>query len=98
MDLPMLSRRVVSAITGVYVVAVIVGGISVLNVLRLAEKHIDRGEELTRWSKAQIVVGHFFVQNGYFLLALSSFVLISLWVAVGVLGAFRNRSLDRGTD
>ena len=38
---------------------------------RRAEKHIDRGEELTQWSKVQILVGHFFVQNGYFLLALS---------------------------
>ena len=94
----MLSRRVVIAITGVYAVGVIVGGISVLNVLRLAEKHIDRGEELTRWSIMQIVVGHFFVQNGYFLLALSSFILLGLWVAVGVLGAFRHRFPDRGND
>jgi hypothetical protein len=98
MDLPILSRRVVSAITGVYVVGVIVGGISILNVLRLAEKHIDRGEELTAWSKVQILGGHFFVQNGYFLLALSSFVLISLWVVVGVQSAFRQRSPDRGND
>jgi hypothetical protein len=94
----MLSRRVALAITGVYVVGVIVGGMSVLNILRLAEKHVDRGEALTQWSKVQILVGHFFVQNGYFLLALSSFVLISLWVAVGALGAFRHRSRDRGSD
>jgi hypothetical protein len=33
----MSSRRVVLAITGVYVVGVIVGGISVLNILWLAE-------------------------------------------------------------
>jgi hypothetical protein len=51
-------------------------------------EHVDRGEALTRWSIMQILVGHFFVQNGYFLLALSSFVLTSPWVVVGVQGAF----------
>ena len=94
----MSSRRVVIAITGVYAVGVIVGGISVLNVLRLAEKHIDRGEQLTQWSKVQIVVGHFFVQYGYFLFLFPRLSCSGLWVAVGVLGAFRHRFPDRGND
>lgn len=94
----MSSRRVVLAITGVYAVGVIGGGISVLNVLRLAEKHIDRGEEMSRWSIMQFVVGHFFVQYGHLLFILSSFIVLGLWVAVGALGAFRNRFPDRGND
>jgi hypothetical protein len=94
----MSSRRVVLAITGVCAVGVIGGGISVLNVLRLAEKHIDRGEELTPWSKVQILVEHFFVQNGYLLVGLSSCVLISLWVVVGFQGDLRYKFPDRGND
>ena len=94
----MLSRRVVLTVTGVYAVGVIFGGISVLNVLRLAEKHVDRGEPLTQWSIMQFVVGHFFVRNGYFLFILSSFIVLGLWISVGVMGAFRHRSPDRGND
>jgi hypothetical protein len=94
----MSSRRVVLAITGVYVFGVIVGGISVLNVLRLAEKHIDRGEALTQWSIMQFVVGHFFVRNGYFLFILSSFIVLGLWISVGVMGAFKRKLPDRGND
>jgi hypothetical protein len=59
-------------------------------------EHVDRGEALTRWSIMQILVGHFFVQNGYFLLALSSFVLISLWVVVGVHSALSRMGLQIG--
>ncbi len=86
------------AITGVYAIGVIVGCVSVLNVFRLAENHVDRGEALTRWSKVQIVVGHFFVQNGYFLFTLASSMVLGLWVVVGVLYAFRHRFSDRGND
>jgi hypothetical protein len=94
----MLAQRVVLAISGIYAVGVIVGYASAVNVVRLAQKHVDRGESLTGWSKLQIMVGHFFVQNGYFLLTISSFILLGLWVAVGVLGAFRYRFSDRRTD
>jgi hypothetical protein len=94
----MSSRRIVLAITGVYAVGVIVGVISALNVVRLAEKHVDRGEEMTRWSIMQFVVGHFFVQYGLLLFILSSFIVLGLWVAVGVRGSVRHRSPERGND
>ena len=94
----MSSRRIVLAFTGVYAVGEIVGVISALNVIRLAEKHVDRGEELTRWSIMQFVVGHFFVQYGHIVFILSSFILLGLWVAVGVLGAYRHRLPDRRSD
>jgi hypothetical protein len=94
----MSSRRIVLAITGFYAVGVIGGVLSALNVVRLAEKHVDRGEEMTRWSIMQFVVGHFFVQYGHFVFILSSFIVLGLWVAVGVRGAVRHRSPDRGND
>jgi hypothetical protein len=94
----MSSRRVVLAITGVYAVGVLVGYASVVNVLRLAQKHIDRGKALTGWSKVQIVIGHFFVQNGYLLLTISSISLLGLWITVGVRGAYRHSFPGRGND
>lgn len=94
----MSSRRIVLAITGFYAVGVIGGVISALNVVRLAEKHVDRGEEMTRWSIMQLVVGHFFVQYGHFVFILSSFIVLGLWVAVGVRSAFGHRSSHRGND
>jgi hypothetical protein len=44
------------------------------------------------------LVGHFFVQNGYFRFILSSFIPLGLWVAIAVLGALRYRFPDRGND
>jgi hypothetical protein len=81
--------RVALAVTVAHGVAVIVGYVRSLSVLRLAEKHIDRGEEPTRWSIRQIEVGHFFVQNGYSLFILSSAILVGLWVIFMVRAAFR---------
>ena len=94
----MSSRRVMIAITGIYAVGVIVGGICVLNVFRLAEKHVDCGKPLTPLSIVQISVGHFLVRNGYFVLALSSLILLGLWVAVLVRDASRTRLPDVGND
>ncbi len=62
----MSSRRIAIAIGGVDAVGVIFGDLCALNVLRLAGKHIDRGEPLTKRSKMQVSVGHFFIQNGIF--------------------------------
>jgi hypothetical protein len=73
----------------VHAVGVIVGYLLALNVLRFAEKHIDREEELTRWSILQIEVGHFFFQNGYSLFILSSPIAVGLWVIFMVRAAFR---------
>ncbi len=94
----MSSRRVMFVLTAIYAVGVILGGLCVLNVFRLAEKHIDRGEPLTQWSIVQISVGHFFVRNGYFVLALSWIILIGLWVAVLVRDASRTRLPDGGSE
>ncbi len=53
---------------------------------------------MTRWSIMQLVVGHFFVQYGHFVFILSSFIVLGLWVAVGVRSAFGHRSSHRGND
>jgi hypothetical protein len=95
---PMSLLRVILALTIVHAVGVIAGVLLCLNVLRLAVIHLDRGEELTRWSRVRIIVGHFFVHHGYSLFIFSSSILAGLWVVYIVRATFRQKVSDRGND
>ncbi len=87
--------RVVITMTVVHVVGVIIGFLFALNLLRLSEKHIDRGQALTNWSRSQIIIGHFFMQNGYFLFILSSSIVVGFWIIFMVRSSSKQRPREQ---